>query len=804
MGELPTGTVTFLFTDIEGSTRLLDEHGAAYAGLLEEHRRVLREAFARHAGVEVDTQGDAFFVAFARASDAVAAAEEAQTRLQLPVRMSIHTGEPQLTAEGYVGMDVHRAARICAAGHGGQVVVSESTQRLLQDRSLRDLGEHRLKDFDEPSRLYQVGHEAFPPLRTISNTNLPRPASSFVGRQREVREVVGRLESGVRLLTLTGPGGTGKTRLALEAAAELVPEFKGGVLWVGLAPLRDPALVVEAVSETLGARNGVAEHIGDRELLLLLDNFEQVVAAAPELASLLERCPNLTILVTSRELLRVRGEVEYGVLPLAQPEAVRLFCARAGLEADEAVDELCRRLDNLPLALELAAARTTVLSPQQILERISQRLDLLKGRRDVEARQLTLRAAIEWSHELLTEHEQRLFADLTVFAGGCTLEAAENVVRADVDTLQSLVDKSLVRRTGERFWMLETIREFGLERLEATGSGAELRQRLAEWMLQLAQEAKPHLVASDQVEWLERIDAERDNVRVVLDGALAACEPQVALELAADLCRFWWVRAPSEGLAWIERGLSAGEVPPAVTAAALDAAGGSAWFLGDAERALQLFEQGLAIYEELGDRQGIGVMLNRLGPPLAALGRAEESDRVVGEAAAIHRHLGNKQELALSLELLGTHAFEKGDVQKATQLLEESVALARESGDLHMLTYAVANLAEATFVGGDLEAATRYAIEHLALASEIGDNVSLIFGLAVRAIVVMASGDEERAGALWGAAERLDVELGETMWRRERHKYEELLGDRGPRFGQGVSEGAKLSLERAVQLGLEP
>lgn len=803
MPELPSGTVTFLFTDIEGSTRLLEEHGEGYDTLLDQHHRVIRAAVARNHGVEVDTQGDAFFIAFERSSDAVATAVEAQRLLDVPVRMGVHTGEARLTVDGYVGIDVHRAARICSAAHGGQVVVSETAAAFV-DAELLDLGEHRLKDFDEPARLFQVGQDAFPPLRTISNTNLPRPASSFVGREVEVREIAGQLEAGTRLLTLTGPGGTGKTRLAIEAASEVVPSFKAGVFWIGLAPLREPELVLQAISETLGAKNGLAEHIGERELLLLLDNLEQVVAAAPQIGSLIERCPNLSVLVTSRELLRVQGEVEYQVLPLAEPEAVSLFCARSGIDPDDAVEELCRRLDNLPLALELAAARTRVLSPQQILERLSQRLDLLKGGRDAEARQSTLRATIEWSHELLSDSERMLFADLAVFGGGCTLEAAEEVATANVDTLQSLVEKSLVRHTGERFWMLETIRELALERLEESGRGDELRQRLADWMLRLAREAKPHLNASDQAEWLEKIDAERDNLRAVLDRALDTGEPQIALELGGDLCHFWWVRAPSEGLAWIERALSADGAPLAVTAAALDAAGGCAWFLGDAERALQLFEQGLTIYRTLDDRQGVGLMLNRLGPPLVALGRDDESGKVVAEAASIHRDLGNKQELALSLQILGARAFEKRDVQTAIELLEESAALARESGDLHMLVYAVANLAESAFVGGDLDAATRYSIEHLALANELGDKVSLIFGLAVRAIVLKGSGDEERAGALWGAAERLDAELGETMWRRERPQYEDLLGDRGLRFDEGVREGANLSLERAVQLGLEP
>jgi class 3 adenylate cyclase len=386
--DLPSGTVTFLFTDVEGSTRLLHELGPArYAEALAEHRRVIREAFARRDGVEVDTQGDAFFVAFPTAPGALAAAAaalEGLSRGRIRVRMGVHTGTPHVDEDGYVGVDVHRAARIAACGHGGQVLVSAATAALLGTDGLRDLGEHRLKDFDEPVALYQLGEESFPPLRTISNTNLPRPASSFVGRDKEVEEVASLLQDGARLLTLTGPGGSGKTRLAIEAAATLVPEFKAGVFWVSLAPLRDPALVAETIGQTLGAKDGLADNIGERELLLLLDNLEQVVEAAPELVSLVETCPNLRLLVTSRELLRVRGEVEYRVLPLAEPEAVELFCARAQTQPNDTVHALCRALDNLPLALELAAARSSVLSPKQILERLSKRLDLLRGGRDAE------------------------------------------------------------------------------------------------------------------------------------------------------------------------------------------------------------------------------------------------------------------------------------------------------------------------------------------------------------------------------------------------------------------------------------
>jgi hypothetical protein len=377
MTELPTGTVTFLFTDVEGSTRLLHELGAeVYAEALAEHRRLVREACVAEGGVEVDTQGDAFFVAFPTAPGALEAAKRIRAELEsgrIRLRIGLHTGSPFLTDEGYVGPDVHRAARIAATGHGGQILVSQATAALV-DTDLRDLGEHRLKDLSAPERIFQLGDERFPPLRTISNTNLPRPASSFVGREGELLEVLGRIEQGARLLTLIGPGGSGKTRLAIEAAATLVPAYQAGVFWVGLAAFRDPALVTGTIAQTLGAKDGLAEHIGERELLLLLDNLEQVIEAAPDLARLVAACPNLTVLVTSRELLRVQGEVGYEVPTLAQPEAVSLFCARSGLEPSEEIAELCAGLDELPLAVELAAARTRVLTPAQILERLSQRL----------------------------------------------------------------------------------------------------------------------------------------------------------------------------------------------------------------------------------------------------------------------------------------------------------------------------------------------------------------------------------------------------------------------------------------------
>ncbi len=433
--DLPSGTVTFLFTDVEGSTQLLHELGDEhYAEALDEHRRVIRDAC--HEGVEVDTQGDAFFVAFPTAPAALEAAAQASTELAsgpIRVRMGIHTGTPHVGEEGYVGVDVHRAARIAACGHGGQVLVSASTASLVGAGRLRDLGEHRLKDLGAAEHIYQLGDEDFPPLASLHQTNLPVPSTPFLGRAEELSDVVGLLSrDDVRLLTLTGAGGTGKTRLALQAAAEVADGYPHGVWWVPLAVLRDPELVRAATEQALGATSDLVEHIGDRRMLLLFDNFEHVVEAASGVARLLADCPALDVLVTSREPLHLTGEQEYPVPPLRPEEGVDFFLARAravepDFAADQVVPEICRRLDELPLALELAAARVKALSAAQILERLEQRLPLLTGgASDLPERQRTLRATIEWSHELLSAEEQRLFARLAVFRGGCTLEAAED------------------------------------------------------------------------------------------------------------------------------------------------------------------------------------------------------------------------------------------------------------------------------------------------------------------------------------------------------------------------------------------
>ena len=456
------------------------------------------------------------------------------------MRIGLHTGTPLLAEEGYVGGDVHRAARIAALGHGGQVLVSSATAELVEVE-LADLGEHRLKDLSAAERIYQLGEEAFPALNSLYRTNLPIPSTPFLGREAELAGVASLLaSSNTRLLTLTGPGGTGKTRLAAQAAGLVSDSYADGVWWIPLAPLRDPELVLVTAAQVVGSKNGLAEHIQDKEMLCLFDNFEQVVEAAADVADLLASCPNLDLLVTSREPLHVTGEQEYAVPPFAHEEGVGFFLARAravkpDFEADEAVSEICRRLDDLPLALELAAARVKALTSTQILERLEHRLPLLTGgARDLPERQRTLRATIEWSYDLLGEEEQRLFSRLSVFSGGCTLDAAENVCDAGLDTLPSLVDKSLVRFTNGRYWMLETIREFATDALAASPDAETLGRRHAEHYLRLALEAEPELSGPAQALWFDRLGEEHDNLRAALDWSLTS-DPEIGLRIAVSL-----------------------------------------------------------------------------------------------------------------------------------------------------------------------------------------------------------------------------------------------------------------------------
>jgi predicted ATPase/class 3 adenylate cyclase len=719
--ELPTGTVTFLFTDVEGSTRLLHELGTEmYAKELVAHRRVVRQACSAHGGVELGTEGDAMFFAFSTAPGALASASELTAKLasgRVQVRVGVHTGTPLRTEEEYVGEDVHLTARIAASGHGSQVLVSAATAALAPSGSepqalpLLDLGEHRLKDIAEPVAIFQLGEGSFPPLKTISNTNLPRPASSFVGRERELREVLARIEAGSRLVSLTGPGGSGKTRLALEAAATLVPEFKAGVFWVGLAALRDPALVTESISHTLGATNGPAQHIGERELLLLLDNLEQVVEAAPELSALVSSCPNLTLLVTSRELLRVQGEVEYAVPPLAAPEAIELFCVRAQMEPSDEIGELCRRLDSLPLAVELAAARTRSLAPGQILERLSQRLDLLEGGRDADPRQQTLRATIEWSHDLLSEDEQRLFRRLSVFAGGSTLPAAEEVVEADVATLQSLVEKSLLRFADGRYWMLDTIREYASERLEASVEAESIRRRHADHVLALVTEAEPHL-QQGSTDWAARLGRDQDNIRAAYDFLEGAGDNDLALRLVASAWWLWTVAGQiHEGRRLLERALAGDERPTAARAHALMGAAEFAGGMGDEATARLRGEEALALLRTLSDDWAVAFTLFGLGFALSQHDDFEAAHERFAESVRIFDELGDEHWALQASRRLAFSYVELGDHERARAVQEDVLHRARASGDTFIESKALAALGQYALDAGRTDEAVPFLVE---------------------------------------------------------------------------------------------
>jgi predicted ATPase len=803
--ELPTGTVTFLFTDIEGSTRRLHELGDAYADALAEHRRVLREAFERHGGIEVDTQGDAFFVAFARATDALAAAADAQEALAggpIRVRMGLHTGEPLVTEEGYVGIDIHRAARIAAAGHGGQVLVSGTTHDLVGD-GLRDLGEHRLKDLSAPERIFQLGAGEYPPLKTLYQTNLPVPATPFLGREDELAAVGGLLaDDELRLLTLTGAGGSGKTRLALQAAGAAADRYAGGVWWVPLAPVSDSEAVFETAAGALGVAGSLEEAIGERRLLLLLDNFEHLIEAAPQLSRLLATCPNLDLVVTSRERLQLQGEHVYPVPVLARAESRALFTSRAravrpDFEETDELDELCARLDDLPLALELAAARTAILSTEQLLSRLGSRLDLLKGGRDAELRQQTLRATIEWSYDLLEPEEQRLLARLAVFRGGCSLETAEEVCDADLDRLQSLVDKSLVRvREGRRFWMLETIREFAAERLRDSGEEAQLRRTHAEHFLRLAESA--HMTA-DTIDLGQRFDivgAEFDNLRAAIDWAADSGNFALALEIAVALESLWVAQQPLEGARRLDELIdAAGEVPPELHARAVRALAGAVFISGDFERGTALHEEVLAEFRALGDELAAAHVLHRLAMGAAHSGDLVRAREMSDESMAAHRRHGSPAGEAMALGVLTQVAAAEGRHEEALGLALKSESLAGEVGFTWWQVHYLYVACEMCLELDRLPEAERWGREGLALAVETGSNRQIsVYLLALLSAVAAAQGDAERSGVLWGAIEREEQRGPFGQWEDEREDYRSRIKPDDPeRFELGRARGLLLS-----------
>jgi predicted ATPase len=813
MRELPRGTVTLVFTDIEGSTRLLHELGDAYGDVLAEHRRVLRDAFGRHRGVEVDTQGDAFFYAFERAGDAVSAAEDARRALEpgrVKVRVGIHTGEPTFTDEGYVGVDVHRAARIMSAGHGGQVLVSEATRKLLDARfELRDLGEHRLKDLDAPERLFQLGFGAFPPLKTLNNSNVPVQPEPLLGRKRELSDLLRLIRTErARIVTLTGPGGIGKTRLALELGAELIDDFAHGVWFVDLSPLREPGLVEGAIGEALGARGDVADHVGNRMLALVLDNFEQVVPAATSIARLLSVCSELVVVVTSREPLRIAGEREYPLRPLAEAPAIELFRQRAAASAPDfeasyaEIAELCVRLDSLPLAIELAAARAKTLTVQELRGRLERRLPLLsKGRRDAPERQRTLRATIEWSYELLTPEEQNAFARLAVFAGGSTLAVAEAICRVDVDTLESLVDKSLVRHRDGRYTMLETIREYARERLDELSESEQVSRRHAAWIVELGRSA--NMTAESEGEQRHAaVNAERENILAALDWTHSRHETALEARILFALENWWVTSGPTRdglrrALALID---TADDLPPRSRAELLRVAGNNATIVGDEARGRELYESSLAEYRKLGDDRGVATMVARLAFSAYRSGELERAKELAAEVARLLPQVSLPRLEVQALMLEGQIAFSEGEHERALELYDEVATTAERLGFVWWQSSAIETAARRLYDLGRVGHAERKSREALELSRRMGDWEDAAYGLAMLAGCAAHLGQPERAGRLWGVVEARHEQAPLEVWAMLQERFEaRVMVAAGADFEAGRAAGRRQALEDAVE-----
>jgi predicted ATPase/class 3 adenylate cyclase len=859
----PAGTVTLLFADVEGSTRLLHALGERYSGVRARMQKIVRAGAEKWKGHEVDWAGDGAFLAFAAARDAIAAAAEIQRALSaepwptdgvLRVRMGIHTGEPDRVDEGYLGLDVHVAARICAAGHGDQVLVSQATREVAGDEpvagaSFRPLGRHRLKDVPEPLQLFQLAGPGlvvdFPPLRTLAGATLPALHHRLVGRESVLKAVQALLtRPDVRLVTITGPGGAGKSRLALEVAGEAAVHRP--VHLVGLATISDPELVPAAVARAVGVRESpgrslaesVSESLAETRALLLLDNLEHLPGAATHVRDILDRVADVKVLATSRVPLRLSAEHVVPLDPLHVDDASILFAelaaARGVVLRDDAlpsVQAICRRLDGLPLAIELVAARLVVLPPAQILDALDEGLALeMEGPVDLPERQRTLRATIEWSYGLLSEPQRELHGALAVFAGGCTLADARALVGSSsplLRDLESLVAWSLLRSDvadGDvRLSMLETVREHALARLDPQAL-EDLRRRHAERFVALAAAAEAELAGPDQGSWFERLDLELDNVRAALEWLLSSARVEDTLRTVSALGPFWRARGHiAEARRWLARALAdADNVAPEVRANALwwsarqaaaqddlkaeipllDAAlelfrelgwpretafalGELGWIAlqqGERERAEELCEEALAVARATGDADAISAQLNYLADIYSARGDHVRALTSHEEALALRRTLADPMLVTNSTYNLGIAAFENGEIARARKAFEETHALARGLGDILHSAAADFMLAELDLHEGDADGAQRRILSCLAVYTELENDRSRAECLVVLGGTAAARGSFEDAARLFGAAERLrgDAPLNRferPVLDRYEAEIEEHLGD---------------------------
>ena len=871
---MPTGTVTMLFSDIEGSTALLSRLGDRYGQALSDHRALMRAAFAAWHGREISTEGDSFFVVFASAADAVACALAAQRALAghdwpdgdaVRVRMGLHSGQPSRHEGNYVGMDVHRAARIGATAHGGQVVLSEATLELagpLPDgASVRDLGFHRLKDISAAERIYQLAgpglSEHFPPLKSLgTQTSLPVPATLLVGRDHDLerlRAAISRPE--VRLVTLTGPGGVGKTRLSLAAAAALDHAFPHGVFFVALAAVRDADVMWKTLAGDLDVDGdgsaAVMEHLRDRRMLLVLDNLEQLDRVGEVVAALLTAAPHLVMLATSRGPLYVQGEHQFPVPPLEVPRgadvdavadsaAVRLFAQQAGMvrpgfaiTADNAADvaAICHRLDGLPLAIELAAARVRLLAPKALLARLANRLGLSTAEAGRPLRQQTLRNIVAWSHDLLTPGAAEVFRRMSVFAGGCDLDAlaAVAVTRDDdpdpLDVVTALHDFSLITVTegtdGEpRLGMLETIREYALERLEQDDDAGSARHRHAEYYAGVAEWAHEQIGGPAQLTVLDRLEADHDNLRAALAWSLEApaADPAgqgeravIGLRLVQALTAFWYQHGhATEGRRWLQRAMDVASADGGASLAKV--AHGLGILLdqqGEPDAARGLFERSLAIWRELGDRDQQARELNSLGIAHRHLGDIDTGRALLEEAVALNRELGAALRLGASLANLGQLESAAGRYDRAAEVLREALALDSEHGDPFGMAVDRHSLALVSLRAGRPREALDLLSGLFHYAASSG-NISLLLNtLELAAAITAGLGDSPQTARLAGAAEAIRQESGMLITEQEAALLEGHLAparaavtprewDAELAAGRALSESEALALLRSL------
>jgi predicted ATPase/class 3 adenylate cyclase len=869
--NLPSGTVTFLFTDIEGSTRLMQEVGERYVEAQVAHHEILRAAFTRSGGRELRTEGDSFFCVFESALDACDAAAEVQKEfvkhtwpegVVLRVRVGLHTGEAPLIGNEYIGLDVHHAARVAGAAHGGQVLLSETTRALVESSlpeglSLRDLGTHRLKDLARPERLYQLViagvPDRFPALRTLDSTpnNLPTQLTSFVGREADVAEA-GRLLRSTRLLTLTGPGGIGKTRLSLQLAADLVQSFPDGVYFVPLSAVRDPDLIPSVLAQVLAVQvtgnrfpvDAVAEFLRDKKLLLVMDNFEQLLPeGAPVVSALLNAGTGLKLVVSSRAALRVYGEQELPVQPLHMPdvhalpslallsqyEAVKLFIERAMSVKPEfkvtnenapAIAGICERVDGLPLAIELAAARVKLFSPQALLTRLETSLNVLgTGARDRPGRQQTLAGAIAWSYDMLDEPAQTLFRRFSVFARGGSLTQAEAVCRATADLgidvlsgLDELAEQSLLRRLPDfdepRLLMLQVIREYAGDRLQESGEVQATRDRHAAAFEALAEAAAPRLFGPERKQWLDRLELDHDNFRAAFDWTVSQGDSQRALALAAAFWRFWQMRGHlREGRARIETILAMPAADPRadVRARALEAAGGVAYWQGDMAAAQVYYDECLELVRPRGDKARIASALyNASFPRIVFRSDIPGGIGLVEEALPLFREAHDDAGVARCLWALGNALYFMGRLREAAPALDEAIPLFQKLDDRFSLGWALHTRSLVAMREADLVTGRRLIREALTIFTEAGDLSGMALVVDDAASVALLAGKTTTALRLAGARVASEAAtgagLGSVAGLEESRDWQSFVSNEEQRLAW--TAGLAMSLDQAAALAL--